>query len=701
MISNNDENIYVITRTGKKELLSTDKITSRIKNLVNMEPKIDHINAHKLMLEVSPGISNLISTYELDEYISKRAASLSLTNPYYLKFAARIAIDNHQKNTKRSFIDKMKDAYLRTDKKGDVKSLISNDFYKFIEKHQDVIEPMIDYKKDFLLDFFGFRTFQRIYSIKINDKAIERPQDAFMRVAIALHFDNDTQDKDFIFKKIKETYNLLSNKLYTQASPMYFNAGTNNPQYSSCFLLGSNDSLEGIKETEIDMAKISKWSGGLGVHINDWRSTDVTINGTNGKSNGIVPFLRMYNNTMRAFNQGGKRLGSCAIYLMPHHPNILEFIKLKRNDGSEEERARDLFYAVWIPDIFMERVRSNGNWSTFDPHEQFDLSNVYGDEYTKKYLEMEKDGLSSSTFKARELWEEIYKSNLQKGMPYVCFSDNANRQSNQNNLGVIKSSNLCAEIYEFSNDKESAVCNLCSINLEACVKEADGVYSEFPVSPKFDFIQLKNIAKTSVYNLNQIIDRNFYPTEKTKLSNERHRPIGVGVQGQANAYMKLRFPFESDDAKKLNANIYETILYGCYTESTNICKRIYTKAVKICKETGKYSHVKYLPNYKNETIVYTDYKSIPKNIGAYDSMSWNGGSHLYNGKLCFELTKEKTKLSNMWDWDSLREHIKIYGMRNSLCVALMPTASTSQFLGNNECFEPILSVNFSFSISTL
>lgn len=703
-----DEDFFVVTRTGKRELLDTNKITNRIKYLINLEPKINHVNAHEIMLEVSKGITHNITTYEIDEYAATVCANLSLRNPYYMKVASRIAIDNHQKRTKRSFVDKMREAYMRN-VNGKITPLLNSNFYKFVEKFQDRIELLIDYKRDFLLDFFGFRTFQRIYSIKINDVVIERPQDSFMRIAIALHYkielidmdyqlNTSTDEVNFIFDKIKNTYDLLSNKLYTHGSPMYFNAGTNHPQYASCFLLGTEDSLEGIKSTEFDMAKISKFAGGIGVHINEWRSEGAVIKGTNGLSSGLVPFLRMYNNTMLAFNQGGKRVGSCAVYLMPHHPDIINFIKLKRNDGTNETRARELFYAVWLPDLFMERVKNGEIWSLFDPHDTEDLSEYYDEKdcksYTNKYLELENKGLYKKQLPAREIWNEIFESNRQRGMPYICFSDNANRQSNQKNLGVIKSSNLCAEIYEYSNSKETAVCNLVSVNLERCVIDTAGIDDEFPENPEFDFNMLKENVKTVVYNLNQVIDRNYYPTDLTARSNLRHRPIGIGVQGQANAYMKLRYPFESDNAYKLNKYIYETMLYAAYSESTRICKAIYKKAVETCKTTGIYRHIKYLqaPNYLTQTITYNDAKDIPKNIGAYSSMYANGGSPMANGKFPWELAGlNPSDLSGMWDWETLREHISIYGMRNSLCLALMPTASTSQFLGNNECFEPFTS----------
>lgn len=721
-----DENMYVITRSGEREELSLDKITNRIKKLINMNNKINHVNAHEIMMHVTKGIANNITTAKIDEYAANQSASLGLSNPYYLQVAIRIAADNHHKKTLNTFTDKINLMYnIKYTDSG--MEMISDNFHTFVNKYSEEIESMIDYNKDFLLDFFGFRTFQRLYSFKIDGEPIERPQDGFMRVAIALHFDN-VSDPKVLLEKIHKTYNLISSKKYTQASPMYFNAGTNHPQYASCFLLGNEDSLEGINLTGFDMAVISKWGGGIGCHINSWRSKNTLIRGTNGKSNGIVPFLKMYNSTMQAFNQGGKRLGSCAVYMMPHHPDIVDFVKLKRNDGEENTRARDLFYAVWIPDIFMERVKSNGDWSLFDPDQTTDLSNYYDGHngsdkmYTKKYLELEDAGVASKTMKARDLWAEIYRTNLLKGMPYVCFSDNANRQSNQKNLGVIKSSNLCAEIYEYSDYDETAVCNLCSINLESCVidlgiENADVdttdttdtttdttdtnvnntdtiVDHEFPNNPAFDFNQLKQTTKVAVENLNNIIDRTFYPTDKTKRSNIRHRPIGIGVQGQVNAYIKMRYPFDSDKAATLNKQIYETMMYAAYTRSTEMSKEKYKEAVAACKLHGTYEHMKYLPapDYGEEIVIYNDYRDIPKTIGAYASMLWNGGAPISHGVFCWELAGlTEDKLSGMWDWDSLREHCKIYGMRNSLCIALMPTASTSQLLGNNECFEPFTS----------
>ena len=704
-ILDNEENTYVITRTGRKVLLDPNRITQRLKRLIRRKPKINHVNPFELMLVVAQSLKSGISTYEIDEYAADTAASLSLTNPHYMKLAGRIAVDNHQKATMRSFTDKMEKAYMRMDTSGKVTPLLSKEFFSYVEDNQDALERMIEYERDFLFDFFGFRTFQRLYAIKIDGKIIERPQDMYMRTAVALHM-HTKEDIDVEIALIKETYNLLSNKRYTQASPTYFNAGSNHPQYSSCFLMGTEDSLEGIMDTAMDSAAISKRGGGIGIHVNCWRGAGALIRGTNGASSGIVPFLRIYNNVMRAFNQGGKRMGSAAIYLMPHHPDILKFLKLKLPGGEEIERAHDLFYGLWIPDIFMERVRTGDKWSLFDPDATEDLSVYYGDEYTSKYEELEKAGLYCAQLDAREVWEAVYNSNEQKGVPYIAFSDNVNRMNNQMNLGTIRGSNLCIEILEYSDENEHAVCNLCSTSLAACVvdrwteeelqipeakrRELD---HEFPENPFFDMDILKDMVKVVTVNLNNIIDKNFYPTEKTRRSNFRHRPIGIGLQGMADAFCKLRYPFESDEAAALNKDLAETMMYAALSQSSRMCKEAYTAAVRECKEKGSFTtDVHFNDNYEIKQVTYTEAKDIPKIVGAYPSMTWNGGAPLYNGTFHWELAGlKKSELSGRWDWETLRSHIQTFGTKNSLVIALPPTASTSQLLGNNECFEPYTS----------
>jgi len=433
-----DETMFVVNRKGQEELLDPNMITNRIKKLVTKEPKIQHVNPYELMLEVCKGIKNRMQTSDIDEYAANASASLSIGNPYYLQVAARIAIDNHQKNTLKSFVDKMKLAYLNEEENGEIHSLIDKDFFKFVEEYNEEIDNMINYERDFLLDFFGFRTFQKQYSIKIKNKPIERPQDMFMRTAIALNINTDN-----MMNNIKETYDLLSLKKYTHASPTYYNAGGLRPQYASCFLMGTEDSLEGIEHTGTNMSRISKWAGGIGVHINNWRSKGARIRGTNGLSSGIVPFIRMYESRMLAFNQGGRRPGSAKIYIMPHHPDLMQFIELRKNTGHELLRARFLFYALWIPDIFMERVANDEMWSFFDPLTCGDLSEYYGDEYRDKYLELEKNKRYVAQKPARYIWECIYEVNSETGMPDILFSDNVNKNNMQKNIGVIKSSNLC------------------------------------------------------------------------------------------------------------------------------------------------------------------------------------------------------------------------------------------------------------------
>jgi len=979
-----DENIYVVNRLGKLEVLDTNRITSRIKSLTNKKPVIRHVNASEITLSVCAGLKSGITTYEIDEYAANKAASMALTNPAFLKVAARIAIDNHQKNTMRSFVDKMKQAYMRTDSTGAINPIINKEFYKFVEEFQDVIERCIDYERDFNLDFFGFRTFQRLYSITIAGKPIERPQDLFMRTAIALHHTSygdvytDMTARTTALARIKETYDALSTQIYTQASPTYFNAGTNYQQFSSCFLLGTEDSLSGIMKTATDCAQISKMGGGIGVHINNWRSAGMRIRGTNGTSNGVGPFLKIYNSVITAFNQGGRRLGSAAIYLAPHHPDIMTFLELKRNTGSEEMRARDLFYAVWLSDEFMRRVKDGADWCMFDPDECRaygpDLSDLYGEEYERHYKWLEENNKYIRKMPARDIWKMIVQCNQETGMPYICFSDNVNRLSNQKNIGTIKSSNLCvsgdtliltrtghtsikrltetengrhdvwngyefapaifaktgenrqlylvslsdgsklectanhefmvvnntkvsrvpaerlrsgdtlltcsmpvidnyqatiaelnelaalmldvhiefdphgyhrlamcdsdaarmlrfkllsnvvginvsldyydenptntiifgtistadtvdlynhgfaykaelwdrlihnqvyagtdrmrlrnnfrqaiitgrltgsqaysvrvssvsvsgfgdtycfnegslhvgvfngilagncSEIVEYSDANETAVCNLCSISLSKCVideytaaelelpaEERRDLDHEFPVNPRFDFAALMSATKQAVRNLNNIIDINHYPTPETKRSNVRHRPIGIGVQGLADAFLKLRYAFDSEPAAALNKRVFETMYFAALSQSTRMARELYAQYYDTCDRDGVVSIHSYAIDadyhtYEDRITTYTNVADIPRTAGAYSTFLHNGGCPLAHGKFHWELAGlTADKLSGMYDWETLRDHIQQFGVRNSLLLAVMPTASTSQLMGNNECIEPYTS----------
>ncbi len=703
--SQDDEVMFVITRTGRREPLDTNQITRRLQTLINRSPKIPHVNPYELMLEVCKGLKSGITTYEIDEYAANASASLSITNPYYLKIAGRIAIDNHQKNTQRSFVDKMRKLYLNQDDNGDIQPLISSDFFKYIEEHQDFLEKTLDYNRDFALDFFGFQTFIRSYSMKVADQPIERPQDMFMRTAVDLHMNTRSNIEDEM-QDIKNTYDALSSKLYTHASPTYYNAGSNRRQYASCFLLGTKDSREGIMKTADHISEISKWSGGIGVHINCLRGTGSKIRGTNGRSSGIVPWLKIYNEVMKGFNQGGRRPGSAAFYLMPHHPDIMKFIEINRNGGAEELRARDIFTSLWIPDIFMERVRSGEMWSMFDPDRCGDLSDYTGESYRRRYLELEAKKMYSSQIPARKIWEAAMETNGDVGRLYICFADNANKMFMQKNLGIVKSSNLCSEIYLYSNDKEYAVCILSSISLPTYVLDGYSAEEmqqpeetrrklnhEFPVNPYFDFRKLIEIVKMVTTNLNLIIDKTYHPLEETKRGNDRHRPIGVGVQGLDDCYAKMRMPFASPNAHALNKQIFEAIYFATMTQSTVLARRLYQKYQKAIKLNGSVSIPEYSPNsYEVTQKIYTDAKDIPQTIGSYPSMTWNGGSPIGNGVFHWELAGLKPdQLSGMFDWESLREHIKTFGVRNSLTVAVMPTASTSQLLGNNECIEPYTS----------
>ena len=1076
-----EDTMYVITRSGLKEPLSQDKITQRLIKLIQQEPKIKEINPYQLVIDVTSKLVNLISTSTIDNYVCSLAASRSIAKPTYMKLASRLAVDSHQKNTLSNFYDKVVLFHNRLDDNGNSYPLVSDAFYKYVRDHRKFIESTIDYSRDFLCDYFGMRTFQDSYSLKLGEIPIERPQDLYMRTAIGLHM-NTHSDIQKEYQYIKNSYDKYSYKKITQASPTYFNIGTNHEQLASCFLLAVKDSHSSIMKIANDMAGISKWSGGLGVHMHELRSRGALIRKTNGRTNGIVPFIRIYNNIMLAFNQGGgkgkgKRNGSAAIYLMLHHPDIVDFLNLKLPSTIEENRASDLFYGLWVPDIFMNRVKSNQLWSLFDPDHVGDLSNYFGKEYESKYLQYEQEKKYKSQIPARELWEMIYKANELTGMPYICFSDAVNKHNMQSNIGVIKCSNLCVsgdtkiltnkgyenikvltntsngkhkiwngeeftkaqfaktgteckllkvtfsdgvelkctkehrfaikdgyknnyfeleakdlsigdtlircdyptidnkdnsfkypythgffcgdgtynekkgngvpckflavenssfcmrhkdmgfeekesasnlcqgrsdqrlpfislygekkelieylnyvksytdvsndkitiqlkidiaskykvpveyglstklkwlsgyfdadgcvtrntnsygiqicsinkeflmnvkllcntlgcnpvislmrsnstsllpdgkgsnklfdtlplyrllfatkdvktlydqgmethrliigdieeitnkkrfisiksieeleeledtycfnepkrhmgifngiiamnctEIVEFTDERNQATCNLGSVSLSSCVTDSHTpeelqqpiekrriLDNDYPLNPTFDFLDLIDNVKTLVVNLNNIIDKTYYPTEETKTSNDRHRPIGVGLQGLADAFIKMRYPFESEEADKLNKTIAEVMYYAALSQSAKLSRDLYLKYVSICKKTGSVTITKYLADYTTESITFTDPTDIPKNIGAYGSMYWNGGSPLANGKFHHELYNVKPADQSQnpkLDWESLRNLIGTFGVRNSLLVALMPTATTSQFLGNNECFEPYTS----------
>ncbi len=628
--------MYVVKRDGKREPVMFDKITARVRKLCyGLNDLVDPI---KISMRVIEGIYDGVTTSELDNLAAEIAATLTTTHPDYAKVAARIAVSNLHKNTKKSFSETMKDLYEyvnpRTGKKA---SMIADDVYKIIEENADKLDSTIIYNRDFGYDFFGFKTLERSYLLKINGQIVERPQHMLMRVAIGIHL-NDIDEAI-------ETYELMSKRFFTHATPTLFNAGTPKPQMSSCFLLQmQEDSIDGIYNTLQQTAKISQSAGGIGLSIHNVRATGSYIRGTNGTSNGIVPMLRVFNDTARYVDQGGgKRKGSFAIYLEPWHADIFQFLDLKKNHGKEEMRARDLFYAMWMPDLFMKRVEENGDWTLMCPNECPHLYDTYGDEFEKLYVGYEKVGKGRKTVKARELWEKILEAQIETGNPYMLYKDAANRKSNHKNLGTIRSSNLCTEIMEYTAKDEVAVCNLASIAIPMFISEnAQG--EKF-----FDHKKLFKVTKKITKNLDTVIDRNYYPIPEAENSNFRHRPVGIGIQGLADAFIMLRLPFTSDEAKELNQEIFETIYFAALTASMEIAK---------------------------EKEPYSTYKGSPISEGEFQFNMWN---------------VSEDDLSGRWEWKKLRTSIKKHGVRNSLLVAPMPTASTSQILGNNEAFEPYTS----------
>lgn len=621
--------MYVIKRDGRKQEVKFDKVTARIQKLC-YGLDTNHVDPILVALRVIEGIYDGVTTSELDNLASEVAATLTTRHPDYALLAARIAISNLQKNTKKSFAETISDLYRYVDpKSGRDAPLVSEEVYKIVQDNAELLDSSIIYDRDFGYDYFGFKTLERSYLLKMHGKVAERPQQMLMRVAVGIH------KRDI--PAVIQTYDLLSERWFTHATPTLFNAGTPNPQMSSCFLLQiKDDSIDGIFDTLKSCAKISQSAGGIGLSIHNVRATGSYIRGTGGTSNGIVPMLRVYNDTARYIDQGGgKRKGSFAIYLEPWHADIFEFLDLRKNHGKEEIRARDLFSALWIPDLFMQRVETNGTWSLFCPNEAPGLSDCWGDEFNALYERYEREGKARKTIKAQDLWFKVLEAQIETGNPYMLYKDACNRKSNQQNLGTIKSSNLCTEIVEYTSPDEVAVCNLASLALPRFV--IDGV---------FDHQKLFEVTKVVTRNLNRVIDGNSYPIPEAKKSNMRHRPIGIGVQGLADAFLILRYPFESEEARRLNQEIFETIYFGAMTAS-----------MELAKEEGAY-----------ET-----YPGSPVSKGVFQYDMWN------------------VTPSPRWNWAELKEEVKKYGVRNSLLIAPMPTASTSQILGNNECFEPYTS----------
>ena len=723
--------MFVINRKNEKISVSFDEILKRITNLTKNIPN-NNIDSAKVAQKIVSRMYCGIKTKELDEIASQICMGMFIDNPEYEKLACQIIINNLHKNTSESILETFNLCKNLKDKAGNKFDLLDDKFYEIIVKYEKELQEIINYKRDYLLGYFGFKTLEKAYLIKNEDGIIERPQHLFLRVAIGIHNDN--------LEYIKKTYDMLSQKYFTHATPTLFNAGTKRPQMSSCFLAGMDDSIESIFETTSELAKISKWSGGIGLSISNIRGKGSIIRGTNGLSSGIMPLLKTLNSVANYINQGGKRNGSFAVYLEPYHPDIFTFLDAKKNHGAEKLRARDLFYALWISDLFMKRVEKNENWSLMCPDVCENLDKVYGEEFEKLYTFYENQPEKiNRVVKARDVWAAIISSQIETGVPYMLYKDSCNNKSNQKNIGTIRSSNLCAEIIQYSDSNETAVCNLASICLPkfleeeinddyfntidgniirdkikdytqnslkiytkedcvncklikklfqkhninyTCINEEEakilqekfknynttksnfktvpqvftnntflGGYDEAIniLKPKINYKKLKEITGLITYNLNKIIENNFYPTEKTRISNFKHRPIGIGVQGLADLFIKLRIPFDSDDAKIVNKNVFETIYYGAMESSINIAKK------------SRY------------------YETFP-------------GSPLSKGLFQFNLWGIKDdELSGLWDWEKLRIDVKKFGARNSLLIALMPTASTSQIMGNNECIEPYTS----------
>ncbi len=618
----------VVKRNGDQEEVSFDKVIRRIKNL--SQGMDESINPILIAQKVCSQIYNGVSTAELDELAAQICISLETTHLDYGKLASRIIISNNHKNTSPSFSETISILYQNVDSNGNPAPLISAEIYEIIMRNKSKLNDVMNYERDYLFDYFGYKTLEKAYLMKVSGKTVERIQHLWMRVSVGIHKDD--------IKSAIQSYEMMSRKYFTHATPTLFHAGTPKNQFSSCFLLGLEDSTEGLYKGIADMAKISAGAGGIGVCISNIRSKDSYIRGSNGKSNGIIPFCRVMNEVARHINQSGKRPGSIAVYIEPHHPDIMEFLELRKNTGAEHLRARDLFLAMWLPDLFMKRLlEKNSMWSLFDPDECKGLNDVYGEEYEALYLRYEEERKYKRRIPTMDLWKFILTSQIETGTPYVSFKDHVNRKSAQKNVGIIRNSNLCNEITLYSDAKEYAVCTLASLGLPMFVNDE---------THEFDYSKLEEVMTTVVRNLNRVVDYNYYPTPETEYSNRRHRPLGIGVQGLADVFMKMRVPYDSNEAKEINRNIFETMYYGALKAS-----------MELAKEIGPYS----------------TFEGSPYSEGILQFDMWG------------------VTPSNRYDWDSLKREIQQHGVSNSTLIALMPTASTSQILGNTECFEPITS----------
>ena len=675
-MTDSETDMRVIKRNGEHEVIAFDKILARIRN-VGGQAGITAVNYTALAMKVIDQLYDGIPTTKIDELTAEQCATMATQHPDYGTLAAYVIVSNHHKTTPTTFYDAMRQLHEFTDVRGQPSALIGDEFWAVVCNHRDELEAMIDVSRDFLIDYFGFKTLERSYLMRTNGATVERPQYMWLRVSVGIHGAN--------MDKVRITYDLMSQKYFTHATPTLFNAGTLKPQLSSCYLIAmESDSIEGIFNTLKECANISKHAGGIGVHVHNIRATGSHIRGTNGVSNGLVPMLRVFNNTARYIDQGGKRNGTIAVYLEPWHADIAHFLEMKMNHGDEDAKGRDLFYALWVPDLFMARVKANAEWSLFCPDECPGLSDVYGDEFDALYVKYEAEGRHRGRVKARDLWFRILDSQMETGTPYLCYKDAVNRKTNQKNVGVIRSSNLCSEIMEYSDDAETAVCNLASIALnrfitgnqgsphpsftrnqphttsrdETCL----GTSAKLPSSneedgcegvrgalaaPRFDFDKLHEVTRIVTENLNRVIDVNYYPTPKTRVSNLAHRPIGIGVQGLADTFLLLDLAFSSDEARVLNRRIFETMYHAALTASCDLAEQ----------------------------------------DGAYSTFA---GSPASQGILQYDMWGVEPE-AGRYDWTALKARIVKHGLRNSLLLAPMPTASTSQILGNTECFEPISS----------
>jgi ribonucleoside-diphosphate reductase alpha subunit len=768
--------MYVTKRDGTHEPVSFDKILTRVKKLGKMSPELGNIKYTDLVMKVIEQLYEGITTSEIDELTSQQCASLTTKHFDYGVLASRIVVSNHHKNTRDSFSGVMDDLYSFVDANDIHSPLLSEQFITFVRKNQSKLDEMIDYSRDYLIDYFGLKTLERAYLMKKQGVIIERPQHMWMRVAVGIHMETYEPIQDEIIERIRKTYENMSTKQFTHATPTLFNSGTPRPQMSSCYLLAmESDSIKGIYNTLGDCAAISKWAGGIGLHIHNIRATGSLIRGTNGLGTGIVPMLRVFNSTARYVNQGGKRNGSFAMYMEPWHADIDDFLQMRKNHGDEEMKARDLFYALWIPDLFMKRVKENSTWTLMCPDKCPGLSDVYGDEFVELYEKYEREERGNKTVEARKLWFKILDSQIETGTPYMLYKDAANIKSNQKNLGTIKSSNLCCEIIEHSNKDETAVCNLASIAVNRCVEPPNtdyiqtvevfgrsgcsycllaknildknsisytytlldddvernefydkitkeeqledrintvpqvfingtrvGGYNELVnrLRPVYNYDKLHDITKTVTTNLNRVIDMNYYPTDKTKRSNFLHRPVGIGIQGLADTFAMMDLPFDSDMSRDVNKKIFETIYHASLETSCEIAKSRKEPMLKITKEynDGNWSYNDVSGEYNtsdDELLALLKYYRPQRSEigklrdewkGAYSSFE---GSPAQEGILQFDMWNVEP--SDRYDWNGLKENIMAHGIRNSLLVAPMPTASTSQILGNNECFEPFTS----------